>query len=297
MHFGDAIKTLKNSELWHGELWAESPLFCQGRFSTGNDEFFLGEFICYLSKHEGASLGRICQIWQESQSSDILVGIQRIAKNRELSKELQRQLDPENYRGFFLDEDIIIVEPNSIVRRVNCTFMEKDDVLGKVSARELSLDPVITDIVYTHLSSGSKSIRSCDLRRVLPSEIHFPDTPPRPMRILRFFLTIFFDDMGAFRHTYHALGGCYLIIGNMPSNLRQLLRNIFLIGFVPFGCTFDNFIVPIINDLKKLQQGEVWIIDGEEYWVIAGEVKFSKFAFAPWIVLIFTLCRFRWDHI
>ena len=101
------------------------------------------------------------------------------------------------------------------------------------------------------------------------------------MQTLHFFLIIFFDDMGAFRHTYHALGGCYLIIGNMPSRLRQLLRNIFLLGFVPFGCTFEDFIVPIVNDLKRLEQGEVWTIDGEEYWVVAGRIEFSEFAFAP----------------
>ena len=71
-----------------------------------------------------------------------------------------------------------------------------------------------------------------------------------------------------------ALGGCYLSIGNLPLRLRQLLRNQMLLGFVPFGCTFEDFIAPFVHELSNLQNGEVWILNGEEYWVVAG--KYSR---------------------
>jgi len=269
MHFGYAIKTEKKSELWHGELWAESPLFGPGNLTIFEDQYSVGDFIYYQPEQsKNLSIGRICQIWQvddESQSADLIIGVQRIVWLKDLSKELQQQLDPMVHHNSILEEEPVFIELHCITGKANFFFIESNE---EPSA---SSDHAITDIIYTHPSSGLKRIRSCRLRRIHPSEIYSSTIPPRPMRTLRLFLIIFFDEMGAFRHTYHCLGGCYLIIGNIPSRLRRYLRNVFLLGFVPFGCTFEEFILPIVNDLKRLQQGEVWLIDGEEYFVVAGK--------------------------
>src|SRR5208282_1906245 len=112
---------------------------------------------------------------------------------------------------------------------------------------------IITDIIYQHPALKKYLTRPCRLRSIMPYEIYSALEPPRPMRTLHLFLVIFFDEMGAYRHTYHSLGGCYLSIGNLPFKLRKLLRNVMLLGFVPFGCTFDDFIRPFVRDLSRLQ--------------------------------------------
>ena len=78
------------------------------------------------------------------------------------------------------------------------------------------------------------------------------------------------DRFGTFRSVYHSLGGVYLTIGNQPLELRQKLSNIHLIGFVPFGACFKDFIRPIVAELIELERGVQWIIGGVPYWVVIG---------------------------
>jgi hypothetical protein len=78
------------------------------------------------------------------------------------------------------------------------------------------------------------------------------------------------DDFGPFRSVYHALGGVYLVLGNMPLDKRQELRNIFLVGLVPFGVDFDEWIRPVVDEIKLLQRGDIWNLNGVNYWVVAG---------------------------
>ncbi|CAG8790575.1 36871_t:CDS:2, partial [Racocetra persica] len=82
------------------------------------------------------------------------------------------------------------------------------------------------------------------------------------------FLNIYFDNFGKFCNSYHSLGGVYLVIGNMPLDLRKLLKNHFLLGFVLFGVSFIDFIKPILDNIHQLQsrkiintlEGEIWLI-------------------------------------
>ena len=55
----------------------------------------------------------------------------------------------------------------------------------------------------------------------------------------------------------------------MPFDMRNHLRNHFVLGFVPFGGNFDDFIQPFISDMKRLEQGMVMNVQGENCWVIA----------------------------
>jgi hypothetical protein len=59
-----------------------------------------------------------------------------------------------------------------------------------------------------------------------------------------------------------------MVIRNQPLELRQKLCNIHLIGFVPFGADFKDFIRPIVTELVTLERGMQWIIDGVPYWVV-----------------------------
>jgi hypothetical protein len=62
----------------------------------------------------------------------------------------------------------------------------------------------------------------------------------------------------------------YVQIGNMPFDLRKLLKNHFIIGFVPFGASFNEFIKPFIRDIRKLEKGIEMEINGEKYLVAGG---------------------------
>ena len=39
---------------------------------------------------------------------------------------------------------------------------------------------------------------------------------------------------------------------------------------MPFGGNFDEFILPFINEMKKLEQGTIMKVNGQDAWVIAG---------------------------
>jgi hypothetical protein len=88
--------------------------------------------------------------------------------------------------------------------------------------------------------------------------------------VLKIFIDIYWDDFGPYRWVYHALGGVYVSIGNMPLRLRQKLRHIYLLGFVPFGTSFQDYISPVVDELATLQNGILWNINGELFWVVVG---------------------------
>src|SRR6185436_17038575 len=88
--------------------------------------------------------------------------------------------------------------------------------------------------------------------------------------VKKFFLDLYYDDFGTYRTVYHSLGGVYLQFGNMPFHQRKLLKNHFIIGFVPFGATFSEFIQPFLRDIEKLEKSSLMKINGEEYLITGG---------------------------
>jgi hypothetical protein len=42
----------------------------------------------------------------------------------------------------------------------------------------------------------------------------------------------------------------------MPAHQRKLLKNHFVLGFVPFGGNFNEFLKPFISEMKKFEQGK-----------------------------------------
>jgi hypothetical protein len=106
--------------------------------------------------------------------------------------------------------------------------------------------------------------------------MHRLQLAPEPsMETLKIFLDIYIDGFGAFRSAYHSLGGIYLTIGNQPAELRQKLRNIFLVGFVPFGVSLEDYIRPLVDELAKLERGVEWSINGVRCWVVVGKLHFT----------------------
>jgi hypothetical protein len=168
----------------------------------------------------------------------------------------------------------VVVDPDRVVSRFGCRIATSEngdfDYELDVENDQNGMFSIL-EIVYFPSGSRSPAVRSSVYRHRLPSESHRPQPPPRDdMKTFKFFLDLFVDDFGPYRNVYHALGGVYLVIGNLPLRLRQRIRNIFLLGFVPFGATFDDFIVPFVEEVHRMQDGIELDVDGEPHWIVAG---------------------------
>ncbi|KAF0551527.1 hypothetical protein F8M41_023288 [Gigaspora margarita] len=71
-------------------------------------------------------------------------------------------------------------------------------------------------------------------------------------------------------NVYHSLGGVYIQFGNMPLDFRKKLKTHFLISFVLFGATFDDFIKPVLQDIKRLESGLIMKTLIGDAWVMGG---------------------------
>ncbi|CAB4379034.1 unnamed protein product [Rhizophagus irregularis] len=78
------------------------------------------------------------------------------------------------------------------------------------------------------------------------------------------------DDFGTFRNVYHSLGGVYIQFGNMPTHKRKLIKNYFVLGFIPFSGNFNEFMVLFVSEIKKFEKGKIMTVQGQDAWVIAG---------------------------
>ncbi|PKY34757.1 hypothetical protein RhiirB3_454782 [Rhizophagus irregularis] len=129
----------------------------------------------------------------------------------------------------------------------------------------------ITEILYKHHAHWH--IRDATLSYQHPSEyVSVMQPPSSTMKVYKLFLDIYYDDFGTFRNVYHSLGGVYVQFGNMPAHQRKLLKNHFVLGFVPFGGNFNEFMLLFVSEMKKFEQGKLMKVNGKNSWVIAAGV-------------------------
>ncbi|EXX54348.1 hypothetical protein RirG_235300 [Rhizophagus irregularis DAOM 197198w] len=105
-----------------------------------------------------------------------------------------------------------------------------------------------------------------------PVEYFVLSLPPlqyKNLRVLKIFIDIYYDDFSTYRNVYHSLGRVYVQLENMPFDIRKLVHNHFVLGFVPFGGCFEDFICPFIKDMKRLEKGILMNIQGIDCWIIA----------------------------
>ena len=57
--------------------------------------------------------------------------------------------------------------------------------------------------------------------------------------------------------------------GNMAAHQRKLLKNYFVLGFIPFGGDFNEFMLPFIFEMKEFEQRKLMKVNGQDAWVIA----------------------------
>jgi hypothetical protein len=137
-------------------------------------------------------------------------------------------------------------------------------ILKKVTKDSLQ----ITEIIYKH--NDRWHARDIKFSYQHPSDYISVRQPPTSMPVYKVFIDLYFDDFGTFRNVYHSLGGIYIQFGNMPIHLRKLIKNHFILGFVPFGGSFNEFITPFISEIKEFEKGKIMTVQGQNAWVIAG---------------------------
>ena len=159
------------------------------------------------------------------------------------------------------DETIIIIEPQAIVKHVPIDILYDNNITNDPNSIK------IREILYKH--NGHWKLRDVKHSYQHPSEFAALREPRTHLPIYKLFIDLYYDDFGTFRNVYHSLGGVYIQIGNMPLNERIRLKNHFVLGFVPFGGSFDEYIKPFITEMKELEIGKVMNIQGTEGLVIA----------------------------
>jgi hypothetical protein len=148
-----------------------------------------------------------------------------------------------------------LIESQAIVQSI--TIGQGDDA-----------DGYIDEILYKH--NGRWKFRSVLLDCKHPSEYAaIEPIQNNSLPVYKLFLDLYYDDFGTYRNVYHSLGGVYLQFGNLPFNLRKKIKNHFVLGFVPFGGSFDDFIKPFIKEMQQLERGKVFEVQGKKCLVIA----------------------------
>lgn len=200
----------------------------------------------------------------KENSEKKLLFIQKIIYYIDLSGNLRSldRLNQSKNRTVWLTEERTMIRIDDVIRHVNIWL--------KDSPEPINYDYQIKEILYTHCNR--LRIRKIDQRHRLlcQSNSYQKLSSPSSLRHLKFFIDLYYDDFGAFGKAYHKLGGLYLQFGNMPLSMRQCLKNHFLIGFVPFGAKFADFIKPFIHQMKKLQDGIIMTNYNNERVFVSG---------------------------
>lgn len=176
-----------------------------------------------------------------------------------------RSTDNRHTRGngkelWLVEGEVNLINPIYIERRIVvwlCDLPEPEE-----------FDFYIKEIVYQF--DGKWNYRDITMRHRIPCEDITLTLSPQHLPVFKIFLDIYVDDFGTYRNVYHSLGGVYLQFGNMPLTFRKQLKNHFLIGFVPFGANFNDFIKPVLQDIKSLENGIIMKTLYGDAWVIGG---------------------------
>ncbi|POG58042.1 hypothetical protein GLOIN_2v1790940 [Rhizophagus irregularis DAOM 181602=DAOM 197198] len=264
MYFGPGINSEEKSEFWHGNLWGKSPLFGQHEILISEVLYRSGDFVYYHDDNGLKKLGRLRSILK-NHDGYYQLRIQKILEYSDLPgnlKGLPRQRRSITGEVWLQDEPFLIIMTSQILEKVTILMMFQHQNIPDGSLR-------ISEIIYK--CNDRWHVRNVKLSYLHPSDyISIRNPPSSSMPIYKLFLDLYYDDFGTFRNVYHSLGGVYVQFGNMPAHQRKLIKNHFVIGFIPFGGKFDEFMIPFISEMKELEKGKVMTVQGQDAWIIAG---------------------------
>ncbi|GET50637.1 hypothetical protein GLOIN_2v1790940 [Rhizophagus irregularis DAOM 181602=DAOM 197198] len=264
MYFGPGINSEEKSEFWHGNLWGESTLFGQHEILISEVLYRSGDFVYYHDDNGQKKLGRLRSILK-NHDGYYQLRIQKILEYSDLPRNLKglpRQRRSITGEVWLQDEPFLIIMTSQILEKVTILMMFQHQNIPDGSLR-------ISEIIYK--CNNRWHVRNVKLSYLHPSDyISIRNPPSSSMPIYKLFLDLYYDDFGTFRNVYHSLGGVYVQFGNMPAHQRKLIKNYFVIGFIPFGGKFDKFMIPFISEMKELEKGKVMTVQGQDAWIIAG---------------------------
>lgn len=220
-----------------------------------------GEFVYYHHDNE-RQLGRLRAILKNT--------------NNEYRLRIQKVVDYDNLPGIFKgrvrqersvagevwlqDESYQMIAISQILEKATVMIAYQHRYIPETALR-------ITEIIYK--CQNRWHIRDVIFSYQHPSDYITLRSPPSSLPVYKLFIDLYYDDFGTYRNVYHSLGGIYLQFGNMPSYERKLLKNHFVLGFVPFGGDFNEFTQPFISEMKEFEQGKLMKVNGQDAWVIA----------------------------
>ncbi|CAG8469584.1 1011_t:CDS:2 [Scutellospora calospora] len=262
LYFGPGVLREEKSEFWHGNLWQDSPFFGEHEIRCNNGVTYkAGDFV--LCQTSFQFICRIRSIVTNEINKDCKVKVDRLLQHHNLPN---CRFDSDRHtRGN--GKELWIVEGDS-------TFIDPENIRKPISVwlRDLpepqTYSYYVQEIVYNF--NGRWKYRDISKRHRLPCEYITIRPPPLQIPTFKIFLDIYYDNFGTYRNVYHSLGGVYMQIGNMLQSDRKLLKNHFLIGFVPFGTSFDDFIKPVLKDIQCLENGFIMSTLYGDAWVVGG---------------------------
>ncbi|POG57656.1 hypothetical protein GLOIN_2v1886404 [Rhizophagus irregularis DAOM 181602=DAOM 197198] len=246
----------------HEDTIVDSSIGCNhmlnidGRFAPYFENSTFALLFCWIQKHNISThaYNDLVEVLhhQNFKVKDV-VKIQRIYTYNELQNNFHsnsRSITKESQLWMvdqYLKEGSIIANTYEIIRKVNIMIIRETNTTDGIFIKE---------ILYK--SNGYWKMRNVTLDYKHPGEYFILSLPPlqyRNLRVLKIFIDIYYDDFSTYRNVYHSLGGVYVQLGNMPFDIRKLVRNHFVLGFIPFGGCFEDFIRPFIKDMKRLEKG------------------------------------------
>jgi hypothetical protein len=221
-----------------------------------------GDFVYYYCDNE-RQLGRLRAILKNNNGDQYHLRIQKVVYYDGLPgifKGTSRQGRSLLGEVWLQDEPFQIITTSQISEKATVKFQHQHISEGTLRIHE---------IIYKY--NNRWHIRDAKYSYQHPADyITLRPPPSSSMKVYKLFLDLYYDDFGTYRNVYHSLGGVYLQFGNMPAHQRKLIKNHFVLGFVPFGGDFNEFILPFISDMKKFEQGQLMKVQGQDAWVVAG---------------------------
>ncbi|CAB4440690.1 unnamed protein product [Rhizophagus irregularis] len=170
LYFGPGIESETKKEYWHGDLWAESPLFGQDKIIINHENYCPGEFVIYK---EGNSrrFGRIRSII--SINNELRIKIQRVYIYNELPNHFysNARSNTQEWQLWLVDqylkEGSIIINLNEIVKKTDITIIRNTCNTNGLYIKE---------ILYKN--NGHWKLRNVNLDYMHPSEYSVLSPPP-----------------------------------------------------------------------------------------------------------------------
>jgi len=223
--------------------------------------YYCGDFIYYIDNMQ-KKLGRLRAILL-SNEKQYRLKIQKVLLYDDLSGNFKSKI---RYNRSLIGEVWLQDEPFQMIK-ISQVYSQANVMIEFQHQRIPENSLQIIEIVYKYHDHWR--IRDAKYSYQHPSEYITIKSPPYSMPIYKLFIDLYYDDFGTYRNVYHSLGGVYIQFGNMPTYQRKLIKNHFILGFVPFGGNFNEFILPFISEMKKLEQGKIMMVQGQNAWVIA----------------------------